>query len=252
MARVLIVDDALMMRKMLGKIVEDGGHSVVGEGVNGEQAVEMYQKYVPDVVTMDITMPGTDGIEALTRIMAYDANAKVIMVSALGQQHKVMDALDHGAKSYILKPITKEKILAVIKQVVGVEGCPLLSSQVTFECGEGRNQESCDAAFLPFLLENKEGIFSFTLKDQFACEDFPKLMTAVQEMLLINPMEIVFNFIHSDVLNNRVVNCFIEVMTVIINEGRRLQVICYNQDYMRFFRNVSILQKVNFSLVKKV
>lgn len=252
MARILIVDDALIMRKMIGKIVEDGGHSVVNEAVNGEQAIEMYQKYLPDVVTMDITMPGTDGIQALARIMDYDANAKVVMVSALGQQHKVMEALDHGAKSYILKPITKEKILGVIKQVMGVDGCPLSSSQAIVECGEGRNQKSCDAAFLPFTLENKEGIFSFTLKGEFSCEDFPKLMTAVQEMLLVNPLEIVFNFIHSEVLNSRVVNCFIEIMTMIINEGRRLQVICYNQDYMSFFRNVSILKKVDFALVKKV
>ena len=113
MARVLIVDDALIMRKTLGKIVEEGGHHVVAEAVNGEEAVQMYQKYLPDVVTMDITMPGTEGIQALTRIREYDEQAKVIMVSALGQQHKVMEALDQGAKSYILKPIAKEKILAV-------------------------------------------------------------------------------------------------------------------------------------------
>lgn len=252
MARVLVVDDALIMRKTIGKIVEDGGHSVVAEAVNGEEAILMYQKHLPDVVTMDITMPGTDGIEALTRIREYDEHAKVIMVSALGQQHKVMEALDQGAKSYILKPITKEKILAVIKQVVGVAGEPLLSSQGLVECGEGRNQKSCDAAFLPFTLENKEGIFSFTLKGEFMCEDFAKLMTAVQEILLLNPMEIVFNFIHSNVLNSKVVNSCIEIMTTVINQDRRLQIICYNQDYMNFFRNISILKKVDFALVKKV
>lgn len=250
MARVLIVDDALMMRKTIGKILENGGHLVVDEAVNGEQAIEMYQKYSPDVVTMDITMPGTDGIQALARIMDYDANAKVVMVSALGQQHKVMEALDHGAKSYILKPITGEKILEVIKQVMGAEGCPVLSAKAV--CGEGRNQENCDAAFLPFVFENKEGRFSFTIRGEFECEDFAKLMTTVKGMLLVNPMEIVFNFIHQDVLNGKVVNSFIDIMATIINEGRRLQVICYNQDYMSFFRNVPALKKVDFALVKKV
>lgn len=266
MARVLIVDDALMMRKMIGKIVEDAGHLIVDEAANGEQAIEMYQKYLPDVVTMDITMPGTDGIEALARIIADDANAKVIMVSALGQQHKVMEALDHGAKGYILKPITAEKILAVIKQVIGGEGCPILSAKSVFECGEGRNQESCDrilgkevgiqdecrATFLPFVVENKDGCCSVVMRGEFACENFTELMTAVQGMLLVNPMEIVFNFMHSNVLNCRVVNSFIDIMATIIIEGKRLQVICYNQDYMSFFRNVPILKKVDFVLVKKV
>jgi len=252
MARILIVDDALMMRKMIGKIVENGGHLVVDEAANGEQAIEMYQKYAPDVVTMDITMPVMDGIEALARIIAYDAHAKVIMVSALGQQHKVMEALDSGAKGYILKPITGEKILAVIKQVMGVDKCPIVAANSIFECGEGRNQESCDVAFLPFVFENKEGCFSFTIKGEFGCDDFAKLMTAVQGMLLVNPMEIVFNFIHSDVLNGRIVNNFIDIMATIINEGRRLRVICYNQDYTSFFRNVSTLKKVDFALVKKI
>lgn len=240
MARILIVDDALMMRKMIGKIVENGGHLVVDEAANGEQAIEMYQKYLPDVVTMDITMPVMDGIQALSRIMSYDANAKVIMVSALGQQHKVMEALDHGAKGYILKPITGEKILGVIQQVMGTEVFPILPAK------------SVDTAFVPFVFENKEGRFSFTIRGEFACEDFTQLMTAVQGMLLVNPMEIIFNFIHGDVLNGRVVNRFIDIMATIINEGRRLQVICYNQDYMRFFRNVPTLERVDFALVKKV
>jgi len=253
MARILIVDDALMMRKMIGKIVQDGGHIVIDEATNGEQAVEMYQKYVPDVVTMDITMPGTDGIQALARIMAYDANAKVIMVSALGQQHKVMEALDHGAKSYILKPISADKILTVIKQVMATQVCPLISAQSVFECGEERNQASCDRiSSLPFVAVDKDGCFSFTMQSEFACEDFSELMVAVQKILCVNPIEIIFNFIHSDVLNGRVVNSFLDVMATIINEGKKLQVICYNQDYMKFFRNVSSMKKVDFVLVKKV
>jgi DNA-binding response OmpR family regulator len=144
MARVLIVDDALMMRKMIRKMVESAGHIVVDEAVDGEQAIEMYQRHVPDVVTMDITMPGTDGIEALTRIIACDKDAKIIMVSALGQQYKVMEALENGAKSYILKPITAEKLIAVINQILGTTSKTSGSAQPIFECGEGRHQKSCD------------------------------------------------------------------------------------------------------------
>ncbi len=105
MAKVLIVDDALMMRKTIEKILTSAGHVIVDQAVNGEQAVQLYKRHKPDLVTMDITMPGVDGISALAEIMAEDPAAKVIMVSALGQKHKVFDALQNGAKSYILKPL---------------------------------------------------------------------------------------------------------------------------------------------------
>ncbi len=143
MARLLIVDDALMMRKTIRKMVESAGHIVEAEAINGEQAIQMYQKYAPDLVTMDITMPGIDGIEALRRIMTYDKDAKIIMVSALGQQYKVMEALECGAKSYVLKPITAEKLIAVINQVHDNSKSGTLTKSV-FECGEGRHQKSCD------------------------------------------------------------------------------------------------------------
>lgn len=252
MIRVLIVDDALMMRKIIAKIVEDKGYLVVGEAANGDQAIEMYEKYLPDVVTMDITMPVMDGIQALSRIIAHDANAKVIMVSALGQQHKVMEALDAGAKGYILKPITKEKIITVIEKVIGADSCSLLAPDSIFESGEKRNQENCDAAFLPFSFENKEGCCSVTIQNKFACGDFSKLMTTMEEISLANPVEIIFNFIHKDVLHSSIVSNFIEIMGKITAGGKRMRVICYNQDYMNFFRNVPTLVKVDFTLVKKI
>jgi two-component system chemotaxis response regulator CheY len=151
MAKVLIVDDALMMRKLIRKIVEGAGHIVVDEAVDGQQAIEMYQKHVPDVVTMDITMPGTDGIEALAHIVAYDNQANVIMVSALGQQHKVMEALEHGAKSYVLKPITAEKLIAVINQIHSSTNKAHAAAKPIFECGEERHQQSCDNTLAYFV-----------------------------------------------------------------------------------------------------
>lgn len=143
MARVLVVDDALMVRKMIGKMLENDGHVVVDEAVDGKQAIEMYQKHMPDIITLDITMPGMDGIEALTHIMEYDKEAKVIMVSALGQQHKVLEALEHGAKSYILKPVTAPKLLAVINRILD-SGHTGGAAKPLFEYGEGRHQKSCD------------------------------------------------------------------------------------------------------------
>ncbi len=118
MARILIVDDSLMMRKILRKILVNAGHEVVSEAVNGEQALVSYPQCQPELVTMDITMPGLSGIETIKRILQFDQAAKIIVVSALGQKHIVFDALKSGAKNFIVKPLSEEKILPVINMVL--------------------------------------------------------------------------------------------------------------------------------------
>jgi len=122
MARIMIVDDALMMRTTLRKILEIAGHEVVGEAINGEQAILNYPKYQPDLVTMDITMPGQGGIETIKQIMAAHPGANIIVVSALGQKHIVFEALQNGAKNYVLKPVRQENLLTVIGLVLEQSG----------------------------------------------------------------------------------------------------------------------------------
>jgi two-component system, chemotaxis family, chemotaxis protein CheY len=119
MARVLIVDDAAFMRMMIKDILEKNGFQVIGEANNGLKAVELYKKERPDVVTMDITMPDMDGIEAVKAIKAFDPEAKVIMCSAMGQQTMVMDAIRAGARDFIVKPFQPDRVLEAIKKVVG-------------------------------------------------------------------------------------------------------------------------------------
>ena len=121
MARVLIVDDAAFMRMMIKDILEKNGFEVIGEANNGIKAVEIYKKEKPDVVTMDITMPDMDGIEAVRQIKAFDPAAKVIMCSAMGQQTMVMDAIRAGARDFIVKPFQSDRVLEAIKKVVGCE-----------------------------------------------------------------------------------------------------------------------------------
>ena len=119
MAKVLIVDDAAFMRMMIKDILEKNGFDVVGEASNGIKAVEMYKAEKPDVVTMDITMPDMDGIEAVKAIKAFDATAKIIMCSAMGQQTMVMDAIRAGARDFIVKPFQADRVIEAIKKVVG-------------------------------------------------------------------------------------------------------------------------------------
>lgn len=108
---VLIVDDTAFMRKMLGDMLKKNGYEVIGEAANGVEAVEQYQELNPDIVTMDITMPEKNGIEALTDIIALNPEAVVIMCSAMGQQNMVQQALEAGAKDFIIKPFKPDRVL---------------------------------------------------------------------------------------------------------------------------------------------
>ena len=122
MATILIVDDAAFMRGSLKYIVESVGHSVVGMAKDGQEALELYTKLKPDVVTLDILMKGMDGISALKAIIEEDPKAKVILVTALGQEEKQEEARNLGACGYIIKPFKKTEIVDELKSVLGNDG----------------------------------------------------------------------------------------------------------------------------------
>jgi len=117
--KILIVDDAAFMRMMIKEILTKNGYNVVGEAQDGAQAVEKYKELRPDLVTMDITMPEMDGIHALKEIRAFDPNARVIMCSAMGQQAMVIDAIQAGAKDFIVKPFQADRVIEAIKKTLG-------------------------------------------------------------------------------------------------------------------------------------
>jgi len=114
MARVLVVDDAAFMRKVLGDALASGGHEVVGEAANGAEAVDRFQQLRPELTTLDITMPEKDGLAALAEIMAIDPAARVVMCSALGQESKVLESIKLGAKDFVVKPFQPARVLDAI------------------------------------------------------------------------------------------------------------------------------------------
>ena len=116
---VLICDDAAFMRMMIKDILSKNGYNVAGEAENGAKAVEKYNELKPDLVLMDITMPEMDGIQALKNIKAGDANACVIMCSAMGQQAMVIEAIQAGAKDFIVKPFKPERIMKTVTTILG-------------------------------------------------------------------------------------------------------------------------------------
>ena len=119
MATALVVDDAAFMRMMLKDILTKGGYDVVGEAADGNEAVAKYNELKPDLVTLDITMPNKDGLQALKEIRANDPNATCIMCSAMGQQAMVIDAIQAGAKDFVVKPFQPDRVLESIHKVLG-------------------------------------------------------------------------------------------------------------------------------------
>ena len=120
-ARVLIVDDALFMRTMLRNIFVESGFEVVGEAGNGSEGVEKYRALGPDLTTMDIVMPEMSGIEALKQIVALDPRARVVMCSALGQESLIIEALEAGARDFIVKPFKPAKVVEIAQKVLAAE-----------------------------------------------------------------------------------------------------------------------------------
>lgn len=117
--KILVVDDAAFMRMMIKDILTKNGFEVVAEAADGAQAVERFKEHSPDLVTMDITMPEMDGITALKEIKKVDSGAKVIMCSAMGQQAMVIDAIQAGAKDFIVKPFQADRVIEAISKAIG-------------------------------------------------------------------------------------------------------------------------------------
>jgi two-component system, chemotaxis family, chemotaxis protein CheY len=118
MRKIMVVDDAQFMRVRISKLLIGHGYEVV-EAENGNQAVQVYQAAKPDAVLMDVTMPEKDGLEALTEIRGFDPRAKVIMLTALGQESMVVQAVQAGARDYVVKPFDPDRIMTALQKVLG-------------------------------------------------------------------------------------------------------------------------------------
>lgn len=114
--KVLITDDSIVMRKMINEILNENGFEIVGEAKDGGEAYDLYKELKPDLVTMDIVMPREDGIETLKRIMEFDPKARIIIVSGLHQKALLFEAMETGAKDYVIKPFDKEELVEALSK----------------------------------------------------------------------------------------------------------------------------------------
>ncbi len=116
---ILIVDDAAFMRMMIRDVLSKNGYEVLGEAENGQKAIEKYKELNPDLVIMDITMPEVDGIQAVKEIKKISPDAKIVMCSAMGQQAMVIEAIQAGARDFIVKPFQADRVIEAVKKVIG-------------------------------------------------------------------------------------------------------------------------------------
>jgi YesN/AraC family two-component response regulator len=188
MANILIVDDSIVMRKNLETIIKQAGHTVIGEASNGKQAVSMYEELRPDVVTMDISMPILSGVDAVKQIIQLDPSANIIMVSAVNQKKMVFNAINSGARHYIVKPIDAKKVISIINEIL-TEDKQLEAINVIEE------REHIQG----FQIENEDGIFVIKFNKHLDKKDHKFLEMAVKGIMFIKPLKVVMDF--TDVTN---------------------------------------------------
>ncbi len=192
MLNILIVDDSMIIRRNIRKIFEEVGDKIVAEAKNGIEACSQYKNTLPDLVTMDITMPDMDGITAVKKIIEEYPNAKIVMITSHGQENMVIDAVKAGAKGYILKPLSKDKILESVESIFGVKRKDIEEVKKE-EPIKTKKKDKLDF----FRIENRSGIFIVRVKTAYKSID-KEIMLEIEEyienLFIIKPLNIVFNF----------------------------------------------------------
>ena len=204
MATILIVDDSSMARRNLKNILVAEGHSILAEATNGVQAFVEYENHKPDLVTMDITMPIMNGIDGTKKILNTYPNAKIIMVSALNQKLMILEALKYGAKHYIVKPFSYEKVAEVVSEVLNVPSSSL-KSEINHTAVHRVLDKKPNIPLIPptkpevpvlrpFFIETKDGISVINLSKSMSEKNIAALKLGIQRISSIKPTKVVFNF----------------------------------------------------------
>jgi two-component system chemotaxis response regulator CheY len=232
MAKILIVDDSTVMRKNLYSIFTKNGHEVVGEAVDGKQALLLYSELKPDLVTMDITMPKMNGVDAVTHIMNKNKNAKIIMISALNQKQMVFEALKSGAKHYIIKPIEASKLLGIINEVLKD------TEKLVEKISETESKHVITESKQGFKIENIAGKFVFYFNENLSIEDYAKLDTAIKGLLFISPLNVIFDFSNLGEITYEIFSPIINLGTSIKKAGGKLEFVTNSENLINMINEV--------------
>lgn len=242
MKRILIVDDSSIMRKNLRLILNREGYEVAAEASNGEEACRAYAEHKPDLVTMDITMPVMNGIEAVQTIIRSDPQAKIMVISAFDQRSMLFEAIENGAKHYIIKPITADKLLQAVRQLLEME--EPLDSKAAHEAPdqgsdavEGNPTASPSAAGGAFTVENRNGSFIMSLPGPDCAVHLPMARLALQGLLYIKPLSVRFSFAGAEELDSRALEEVAGMVRQIIQSGGQADVYADRASLAGFLRS---------------
>ena len=235
MANIMIVDDSAIMRRNLKTLFVGAGHNVVAEAVHGGQAHLLYRQYQPDLVTMDITMPQVNGIEAVKLIIKDFPDAKIIMVSALNQRNMVFEALNLGAKHYILKPINAETVIKVINKVLGIEEKEAGPAEPA--APEGPVEEVAET---PFTIENTHNMFQIKITKKFDADGAKALGQAVQGLLFVQPLKVLLSFGKLESLDDSLLEKLAGVVRVITGAKGTIMAVSQSDTFVETLKKKKI------------
>jgi len=235
MANILIVDDSVIMRRNLKSMLVQAGHTIVAEATDGLEAYREYGRHLPDLVTMDITMPVMNGIDAVKKIIATYPDANIIMISALDQRNMIFEAIQNGAKHYILKPITVEKILETVNAVLKLHPDESAVAQQ-----DGLQPPASDAADdVPLAIENKNGILIVQIGSGITHPKLDELQTAVQGFLFVKPLRVVIDFGAIGTLEESLLERLIAMMRQLHDAGGAVRTLSRNHTWIERLKGAS-------------
>lgn len=235
MPRILVVDDSAVMRRNLVFTLTKAGHEVVAQGSDGGQAYHLYKTHSPDLVTMDITMPEVNGIEAVKRIIKDFPEAKIVMVSALDQKQMVLEALKCGAKHYIIKPINPENLNSVVNKVLGYVPPPPAAKveRVVINKLEPIREAIEPEPETPFVVKNVDSMFYIKLTKLLSMENIGLLLQAAQELLYVQPLKVAVDFGKIKALPEDLLNKIAEIINLLLEAQGRVTVNAQDVEFIR-------------------
>jgi len=241
LASILIVDDSLIMRRNLRTILERNGHVVVAEATNGEDAIRLFELHHPDLVTMDITMPIMNGIEAVKRITTKYTKAIIIVISAFDQRSMLFEAMENGAKQYIIKPITEAKLLQAVKSTLET-AIANDHNQVSNPFPDHLNHHmpihihptnSSSERADTISVENHDGRFVIRLPDPLLPEHMNACRVALQGLIFIRPLLLTIDFQSLAMIQPWAIQAIQEIAESIRQAGGSLQFVIKDDELCR-------------------
>ena len=237
MKKILVVDDSEIMRRNIKAIITSANkYIIVGEAKNGSEAFDMYEKYLPDIVTMDVTMPVMDGVESSKKILSKHPDAKIIIVSALDQKSTVFTALEFGVKQYIMKPVTPKSLLKAISDIAESDDKADNKNNIgilDFDISEADEVSEAKKAFV--IEKDSNGHIIFNVKAVLGVKEIAKLKEEALKITIASGKKnkFIFNFENINITEDSVIEIIFEIFKKMAESGINFIMVSTNVSFLQ-------------------